>query len=345
MRAKTRRNVYLAAGLLGAGFLLPFVTSDTYLLIVIGSGLLFGILAMSLDLLWGYSGILNLAPALSFGIGAYSWGIVSDLIEGPLGTLLALLVVVLLSSGLAASVAFVSFRSGAKEIYFALITLALTLALQQIAQVATDLTGGSNGLIGIAAPTIGIPGLVEFSLDTPVALFYAAVVATALALWFSSRLVAGRLGTILKAIRESDQRAETLGYSTLSHRVLISAISAAMAAVAGMLYAPMTGIVDPSVFGIALSVQVFVWVAIGGAGTLVGPLIAAVLLTSSQATLSGSSATVYLLTTGVGFILIVLFMPKGLASLGSLFRRRRPQRESVRDQNSSPVLEGADRGQ
>jgi ABC-type branched-subunit amino acid transport system permease subunit len=91
MRAKkTRRNAYVAAGLLGAGFLLPFLTSDTYLLIVIGSGLLFGILAMSLDLLWGYSGILNLAPALSFGIGAYSWGIVSDLIEGPLGTLLAL---------------------------------------------------------------------------------------------------------------------------------------------------------------------------------------------------------------------------------------------------------------
>jgi ABC-type branched-subunit amino acid transport system permease subunit len=344
MRGLGKGTVYVVAGLLAACLALPFLTSDTYLLTVIGSGLLFGILAMSLDLLWGYSGILNLAPALSFGIGAYSWGIVTDLVDGSLGTLIALVVVVLLSSGLAAAVAFVSFRSGAKEIYFALITLALTLALQQIALVATDLTGGSNGLLGINWPAAGIPGVAEFTFETPVSLYYLAVAAAAVAFWVSARVVAGRFGKILRAIRESDLRAETLGYSTLRHRVTISAVSAALAAVAGMLYAPTTGIVDPSVFGAALSIQVFVWVAIGGAGTLVGPLIAALLLTSSQATLSGSSATVYLLVTGVGFILIVLFLPGGLASVGSRFGRRRIQRTSdasAADESSSRIPEGA----
>jgi ABC-type branched-subunit amino acid transport system permease subunit len=344
MRGLGKGKVYIVAGLLAACLVLPLLTPDIYLLTVIGSGLLFGILAMSLDLLWGYSGILNLAPALSFGIGAYSWGIVSDLIEGSLGTLIALVVVLLLSAGLAAGVAFVSFRSGAKEIYFALITLALTLALQQIAMVATDLTGGSNGLLGISWPAVGVPGVFEFSFDTPVSLYYLAAATAAAAFWVSARVVAGRFGKTLRAIRESDLRAETLGYSTLRHRVTISAVSAALAAVAGMLYAPMTGIVDPSVFGAALSIQVFVWVAIGGAGTLVGPFIAALLLTSSQATLSGSSATVYLLVTGVGFVLIVLFLPGGLASLGSRFRRRQPQpvsRASAADESAPRLPEGA----
>ncbi|MFL0713685.1 MAG: ABC transporter permease subunit [Microcella pacifica] len=129
----------------------------------------------------------------------------------------------------------------------------------------------------------------------------------------------------------------------MRHRVLISACAAALAAFAGVLYAPMTGIVDPSVFSVALSVQVFVWVALGGAGTLIGPLIAAVLLTSGQATLSGSSATVYLLITGIGFILVVLFLPGGLASLPRRlgFGRRRarsalPKADAVGEANGSP---------
>jgi ABC-type branched-subunit amino acid transport system permease subunit len=223
-------------------------------------------------------------------------------------------------------VAFVSFKAGTREIYFALITLALTLVLEQVALVATGLTGGSNGLLGIPWPVVGVPGVFELTFDTPESFYYLVVVVTAIGFAFCSALVSGRFGSILAAIRESDHRAETLGYSTLRYRVVISGIAAAIAGVAGAVYAPLIGIVDPSVFGVALSVQVFVWVAVGGAGTLIGPLIAALLITAGQSSLSGSSATAYLLVIGVVFILIVLFLPGGLSSLGDRLRGLRRDR-------------------
>jgi urea transport system permease protein len=319
-RSQTR---IAAAVLLVAAALVPVVSSDVYWYNVIATGLVFGVLAMSLDLQWGYSGIINLAPAMSFGLGAYSWGIVGDRIEGIGGTYVALLAAAAVPALLGAVVAFVSFKAGTREIYFALITLALTLVLEQVALAATGLTGGSNGLLGIAWPEIGIPGAFEIVFDTPESYYYLVVVLTAIAFVVCTALVSGRFGSILAAIRESEHRAETLGYSTLRYRVAISTIAAALAGVAGMAYAPLTGIVDPSVFGVALSVQVFVWVAVGGAGTLLGPLVAALLITAGQSSLTGSSATAYLLVIGVVFILIVLFLPGGLASVGERLRSLR----------------------
>jgi urea transport system permease protein len=314
------RARWLGGVVLGAALLLPVFSGDAYWFNVIATSMVFAILALSLDLLWGYSGILNLAPALSFGLGAYAWGIVGTRVEGIEGTYLAALAAVGLPALVAAVVAFVSFSAGARDIYFALITLALTLVLQQVAQSATDLTGGSNGLIGVPWPTVGIPGVFETTYDAPDSFYYVTVVATAAVFGFCVWLVSSRVGTVLEAIRESDQRAETLGYSTLRHRVMVSAVSAAIGGIGGMLYAPLTGIVDPSVFGVALSVQAFVWVAVGGQGTLVGPLIAALLISTGQQTLTGSSATAYLLGIGVAFILVVLFLPGGLASIGTRMR-------------------------
>lgn len=352
MRGIGRGAWFVSGAVLVMALLFPAVMPDAYLIIIVGTGLVFGMLAMSLDLLWGYSGILNLAPALSFGIGAYTWGILSNEADGSVGTLYAVVVAVSLAALLAAGLAFVSFRSGATGIYFALMTLAATLVCQQIAQVSTDLTGGSNGLVVFTWPTFGIPGVAEFSFDTPTSLYYLILAVVALTLGGAAWLVSSRFGTVLKAVRESDQRTETLGYSPMRHRVLISACAAALAALAGVLYAPMTGIVDPSVFGVALSVQVFVWVAVGGAGTLVGPLIAAVLLTSGQATLSGASATLYLLVTGVGFILVVLFLPGGLASLPRRLglgrtgaHSRPPSKAPTADADRAETVVGADHGQ
>jgi branched-chain amino acid transport system permease protein len=130
---------------------------------------------------------------------------------------------------------------------------------------------------------------------------------------------------------------ETLGYSTLYYRVIASALSAAIGGLAGMLYAPLTGIVDPSLFGVGLSIQPFVWVAVGGQRTLVGPLVAAVLISTGQQTLAGSFASVYLLGIGTVFVLIVLLLPGGLASIGpvllKIFDRLHPQRRAA------PILE------
>jgi urea ABC transporter permease protein UrtC len=323
IRLLRHRTTLFGVVVLTVALIVPEATADPYWYNVLAFGLVFGILAMSLDLLWGYSGILNLAPAVSFGLGAYAWGIVGIHVDGVLGTYLALLAAMTVPALLAAIVAFVSFSAGAREIYFALITLALSLVLLQVAQVWTGLTGGSNGLIGIPWPTIGIPGAFESTLDAPDAYYYLTLAVTAVVLLGCTLLVSGRWGTVLKAIRESDQRAETLGYSTLRHRVAISALSAGLGGVAGALYAPLTGIVDPSVFGVALSVQAFVWVAVGGQGTLAGPLAGALLITTGQQTLTGSSASAYLLVIGVLFVAVVLFLPGGLASVGSRLARLR----------------------
>jgi ABC-type branched-subunit amino acid transport system permease subunit len=288
---------------------------------LIATGLLFGLLAISLDLIWGYSGILNLAPAVSFGVGAYAWGLVTKDMSGLGATYLALLVAVVVAAVLAAVVAFVSLRAGAKGIYFALITLALGLAMEQGARAWYSVTGGSNGIIGIPMPTLGIPG-VETTFDTPVSFYLMTVVVVGLAFTGCGILVKHRLGTILEAIRESEPRAATLGYSTLGFRVLISSLSGAIGGLAGALYAPLTGIVDPAVFGVALSVQVFVWVAVGGQATLIGPLLAAVAITIGQSELSGSAGSAYLLVIGALFIAIVLLLPGGLASLGTRLRFR-----------------------
>jgi branched-chain amino acid transport system permease protein len=304
----------------GIAIAYPLAKGQPYLYTILTIALVSGILALSLDLLWGYTGILNLAPSASFGLGAYAWAVVGARIDGPAGSWLALLTALTLPALASALVALVSFFAGVRNIFFALITLAFGLVLQQIAQAWTPITGGSNGILGIRFPTfVG-------TFDTPQSLYFLTLGATVVALLLCWRLVRGRVGIILTAIRENDRRAETLGYSTLHYRVLASAVSGAIAGLAGMLYAPSIGIVDPSVFGVALSVQIFVWVAVGGQGTLLGPLIAAVLISIGQQTLTGSSATTYLLATGIVFLAVVLFLPGGLASLGHVLRRSSAKR-------------------
>jgi urea transport system permease protein len=309
---------YLCVAPLAAALLLPWLTDNPYWLTVIATAMAFSILAVSLDLLWGYSGILNLAPAMSFGLGAYTWGIVAAGAEGSWSTYVAVFCAIALPALVAALVAFVSFSVGTRDIYFALITLSLTLVLQQSAQSAAWLTGGSNGLLGIAWPTLGVPGFIEKTFDDPKAFYLLVTIVTIAVVVFCKWLVDGRIGAILTAIRDNRQRMDTLGYSTLHYRVLVSAIAAGLGGLAGMLYAPVTGIVDPSLFGVSLSIQPFVWVAVGGQRTLFGPLLAALLISIGQQTLTGAFASFYLLSIGAIFVVVVICLPAGLASLGPL---------------------------
>lgn len=300
----------------------PLTKNDPYWYTVLTTAVAYGVLALSLDILWGYTGILNLAPVISFGVGAYAWAIVGSHIGGSAGTWVALCAAVLLPALLSGVVALVSFWAGVQEIYFALVTLAVGLVLAQVATVWTPVTGGSNGYLSIPFPTFGFAGA-NVGFGTANSFYFFALGVALVTFLACVWLVRGRLGAVLMAIRESDRRAQTLGYSVLRYRVLASAISGALGGVAGMLYAPTTGIVDPSVFSITLSVQVFAWVAVGGQGTLLGPLIAAVLISVGQQTLSGSSAIAYLLVIAGLFLAIVLFLPGGLASLRMIVKHLR----------------------
>lgn len=339
----TARSRYLGILPFVAALALPLLTDNPYWLTVVATAMAFSILAISLDLLWGYSGVLNLAPAMSFGIGAYTWGIIGATGDGAATTYLAILCAVLLPALVAAFVAFVSFSVGTRDIYFALITLSLTLVLQQAAQSAAWLTGGSNGLLGIAWPTLGIHGF-EKIIDDPAAYYLLTTIVTIAVLVFGKWLVDGRIGAVLMSIRASQQRMDTLGYSTLRYRILVSAIAGGLGGLAGMLYAPVTGIVDPSLFGVGLSIQPFVWVAVGGQRTLFGPLVAALLISIGQQTLTGAFASFYLLSIGVIFVLVVILLPGGLASLGpmlvkALERLFRPRPRSAVGQDSGSSSE------
>lgn len=312
-RSLARRDVVLVAGLI---ILVVYpLAVPSYAVDLMGIALLFGIFAISLDLLWGYTGILNLGPAFSFGLGAYSWAIVTKRFEFVEPTIPALLVAVLLPALLALGVGYAAFRARTSDIYFALITLAVSLTLEKIAQVSYTFTGGSNGIINIPKPTLGVPGVFGVTLNDPITYYYFVLIITVVVVLFSLRLVASPFGRLLKAIRESEVRTETLGYSTLRYKLLISMISASLGGLAGALYVPVSGIAHPGLFGILMSIEVFVWVALGGQGTLIGPLIGAVLLRLAESFLASALVSYYLILMGVLFVVVVLFFPGGLMRL------------------------------
>lgn len=290
--------------------LVPTWVTSGYWLDLVALGLIFGLLALSVDLLWGYAGILNLGPVVSFGLGAYTWAIVTQRIEAEWGMYLALAGAVAVPALLAGVVAYIAFRGGAKEIYFALITLALTLILDQVARGWLSFTGGSNGILGIPWPTFG-----GVAFDTPVAFYYFVLAVVACVLLACMWLVRSRIGLIFQATRQNETRAETLGYSTLRFRVLASIIAGGIAGLGGALYAPLIGIVEPTVFAVALTVQAYVWVAIGGQGTLIWPVATALVITVGQSEVTGGSAVLYNLGIGAVFIAVVILMPGGLASV------------------------------
>lgn len=323
MRYLTGRSFVITLIVLGALVIaVPLVFSGNFVITVIATGMLFGILALSMDLLWGTAGILHLAPALSFGIGAYLWAMLAGVFDGWWATPLTLLIAAVGAALVAGIVAIVAFRSGVKDIYFALLTLALALAVQQIVAAQADVTGGSNGIVGIRTPVFEVPGLFSFEFKTQISLYYLAGGLLLVAFLVAFLIQRSRFGRVLVGLRENELRADTLGYRTLWHKTMISMISATMAAVAGAIYGSTVGIVDPSILGVALSIQVFVWVTLGGVGSLVGPIVIAVLLTTTQSMLAGSSATIYQLITGILFVLAVLFLPNGIASIPSLLRRK-----------------------
>lgn len=301
---------------------IPLAFSGNFVITIIATGMLFAVLALSMDLLWGTAGILHLAPALSFGIGAYLWAILNNVFEGWWSTPVILVATAAIAAAVAGIVALVAFRSGVKDIYFALLTLALALAVQQIILSQGDVTGGSNGLVGIPAPVFELPGLFRLELKSQLSLYYFAGVLLIAALAVAFLVQRSRFGRVLVGLRENELRADALGYRTLWYKTAISMTSAAMAAVGGAIYGSTIGIVDPSVIGVALSIQVFVWVTLGGVGSLIGPIVIAVLLTTTQSMLAGSSATVYQLVTGCLFVLAVLFLPNGIASIPSLLKRK-----------------------
>lgn len=289
---------------------LPWAVSP-YALDTVSAALTLGMFALSINLLWGHAGILNLGPAAFFGLGGYLAGLALREFGPGWGAGAGLLLVLLGPAALAVVIGYASFRAGVSRIYYALITLAVSLVLERVAMVWTRVTGGSNGLTPIARPEWHL-GAFSLSLADNVA-YYGLVSFVALGtLWFCGRLAASPLGSVLVAIRANPVKVMSLGYNITAYKVIITAIAAAIGGLAGALFVPISGIAYPAMFGVVLSMQGFVWVAVGGQRTLYGPFLAAVLLKLVESYLSGIFVTVYLLVLGVLFVAVVKLFPDGV---------------------------------
>ena len=306
-RALTWRAVLVWAAL-AALPALPFM-SKFYLLLAFDA-LLFGAIAMSLDLLIGYTGLVSFGHAAFFGLGAYSTAI---LLERGVLSLWACLVAAVLVVGLYALV--VSYFATARRgIYFALLTLIFAEVVYTFFRY-TQAFGGSDGIQGLAAPDIA-PG---FAMDTPLRIYYVVVVYLALAYLACRVLVGSHFGRVLVAIRENEDRARFLGYRVERYKMGVCMISALLTGLAGALYPGRAAYATPDLMHWSISGEFLIMVMIGGIGTLVGPIIGGAFFVVLQEKVS-SYVQWYFIVIGLVLVLIVLFMPKGLLGLRRVLR-------------------------
>jgi urea transport system permease protein len=331
----------------------PYFGTNAYALSLLGKFLCFAIFALSIDLIWGFTGILSLGQAVYFGIGAYfvalslkinyalihptryggkipdfmEWngltelpGFMVPLTNVPVAVVCALLV----PTALALLFGVITFKRNIYGVYCAVITLAESLILQDFIIEYQAYTGGFNGITDYSN-YVGAPFL-WFMLAVTAAFF---VVARA--------LTHSRVGTVLKSIRDNDLRAEFMGYNVANYRIFVFCVSAFMAASAGAMYAAWVGIVSFLDCGPVFSIEAVIWTAVGGRGTIVGPFVGAFLVKGAEFFLSSTLAQWWQIIVGGLFIFVVLVLRDGIVgSIGNWARKR--QKASFRE-----LAEEADR--
>ncbi|WP_336487399.1 urea ABC transporter permease subunit UrtC [Methylobacterium nigriterrae] len=315
----------------GSGLHLP-----TYLVSLFGKYLAFALLALSLDLVWGYCGILSLGHGAFFGLGGYAMGMYLMRQIGPRGVYghpvlpdfmvflnykelpwywlgfdrfpVAALMVLLAPGVLAFVFGWLAFRSRVTGVYLSIITQAMTFALM-LAFFRNDMgLGGNNGLTDFK-DILGFPVQAQ---GVRVALFLATALALALGYLIARFMTVSAYGKVLIAVRDAEPRTRFLGYRPEAYKTLAFVVSAMMAGVAGALYVPQVGIINPSEFAPANSIEAVIWVAVGGRGTLVGAALGAVLVNYAKTLLTGALPDAWLFALGALFVLVTLFLPKGI---------------------------------
>jgi len=300
LRSSTPRNEVILLAVLGA---LSFVLSDYYLDLMTGF-LALSLMAISLDLIWGYAGVLSFGQAAFFGLGGYGIALVETHWDAALAPWVGVALAIFVPAAFAFLLAIFVFFSRAGLFFVAVITLAIAVLAEQIVNQLTDITGGFNGII--------LPVALPFSVHGYY-LMYLAVFAVVLAI--CTVLVSSDFGRVLVAIRDNEERMRFLGYATPWVKTLIFVIAAGIAGLGGAMYSMQTGLVSPAQIGFALSTQVVIWVAVGGRGTLVGPVIGTLLINVFQQVLSGTFLIYWQLVLGIALIIVIMFAPDGLYAL------------------------------
>ena len=317
---------------------------STYWVALIGKFLTFALLALAIDLIWGYAGILSLGHGAFFGLGGYAMGMYLTRQIGDRGVYgnpelpdfmvflsyeslpwywwgfdmfwFAMLMVVLVPGLLALVFGWLAFRSRVTGVYFAIITQALVFALM-LAFFRNEMGfGGNNGLTDFK-DLLGFPVQAR---ETRVALFVVSAVALILAYIASRFIVTSRFGRVLIAVRDAESRARFSGYRVEHYKVWLFVFSAMLAGIAGALYVPQVGIINPGEFAPLRSIEAVLWVAVGGRGSLFGAIIGAFAVNGAKTWFTTAYPEVWLFALGALFVLVTLFLPRGLVGI---FRRRR----------------------
>ena len=325
----------------GSTFYLP-----SFAVALFGKYLTYALLALSVDLIWGYAGILSLGHGAFFALGGYAMGMHLMREIGPRGVYgdpvlpdfmvflnwqelpwfwygfdqfwFACLMVLLVPGTLAFVFGWLAFRSRVTGVYLSIITQALTYALM-LAFFRNDMGfGGNNGLTDFK----DVLGFDLRSDGTRAGLFVASALALGIGYVICRIIITSRAGKVLVSVRDAESRARFLGYRVEGYKLFVFTLSAMLAGVAGALYVPQVGIINPGEFSPANSIEIVIWVAVGGRGLLLGAVIGAILVNGAKTLLTGWVPEIWIFVLGAIFVFVTLFLPKGvLGGLDILGRR------------------------
>lgn len=317
---------------------------STFTITLLGKYLCFAMLALAVDVIWGYCGILSLGHGAFFALGGYAMGMYLMRQIGDRGVYgnpelpdfmvflnwnelpwfwfgmdqfwFAMLMVLLVPGVLAFIFGWLAFRSRVTGVYLSIMTQALTYALL-LAFFRNEMGfGGNNGLTDFK-------DILGFDLQadtTRVGLFVITAVMLAFVYYISRLIMQSRLGKVIVSIRDGESRARFMGYRTDHYKVWLFVYSAMVAGIAGALYVPQVGIINPGEFSPINSIEIVIWVAVGGRGTLIGAVIGAVLVNYGKSIFTGLWPESWLFALGALFVLVTLFLPKGIVGLFAKFQ-------------------------
>ncbi len=334
LRGKGRTWERLVFAVVMVGLLLaPLFLSD-FRMNLLGKFLAFAIAAIGIDLLWGYTGILSLGHGVFFGLGAYgmamylkleasggklpdfmSWSGLTELpwfwkpFANPVLAIVAALVVPMALAGL---LGYLTFRNRIKGVFFSILSQAVVLIVVTLFIGQQAYTGGTNGITNFKT-------VFGYSLSSPTVqtFLYYLTLAVLIAVYVACRrLVASRTGKVLVAIRDGENRVRFSGYDPTVYKVFVYILSAGLAALSGILFVLQVGIISPAMMGIIPSIEMVLWVAVGGRGTLSGAVLGTILTNGAKSFFSESFPDIWLYFLGALFMIVVLFLPQGI--IGSL---------------------------
>ena len=319
---------------------------STYVLLLIGKYMCFAILALAVDLVWGYLGILSLGHAVFFALGGYAMGMHLMRQIGTRGVYgnavlpdfmvflswdrlpwfwlgfdrfwFAILMVAAVPGALAFVFGWLAFRSRVTGVYLSIMTQTLSYALM-LAFFRNDMGfGGNNGFTDFK-------DILGFNLQAPetrVVLVMITAVVLAVSYLLCRAIVRSRAGRVIRAIRDAESRTRFLGYRVESYKLWVFVLSAVIAGIGGALYVPQIGIINPSEFDPINSIEAVIWVAVGGRGTLYGPLAGAVLVNYGKTYFTAALPDIWLYALGAIFVGVTVFLPRGLVGAVPAFRRK-----------------------